>query len=191
MVTIKRVTEPSELEGIKKLQEENLKKNLTAEQAELEGFVTADYSIDFLQQLHGENPSVIAKDKERVVGYALVALPAARHQHALLADLFDAIDTIEYDNQLLRNSKYVVVGQLCIARGYRGTGLLQKMYQYYKESLMMEFDYCITDVAENNPRSLKAHQKSGFQIIATLKYGGLDWNIILWDWREHSHTAAW
>ena len=52
MITIKRVTEFSELEGIRKLQEDNLKKNLTDDEAETEGFVTAEYSIEFLKTLH-------------------------------------------------------------------------------------------------------------------------------------------
>jgi ribosomal protein S18 acetylase RimI-like enzyme len=191
MIHIKRVTDFSELEAIRALQEENLKKNLTSEQVETQGFVTAEYSIDFLRTLHAESPSVIAKDKDRVVGYALVVLPSVRHQHELLADLFNAIDRIEYNQRLLRDSKYVVVGQLCVAREYRGLGIVQKMYQYYKDSLAQDFDYCITDVAENNPRSLQAHKKSGFQIVATLQYGGLDWNIILWDWKEHNRMVVW
>jgi hypothetical protein len=191
MITIKRVSDFAELEGIRKLQEENLKKNLTPGQADSEGFVTAEYSLDFLETLHRQSPSVIAKDEDRVVGYALVVLPAVRNQHELLEDLFNAIDAIEYNHHHLQNSKYVVVGQLCVAMGYRGMGLVQKMYSHYKDCLGKDFDYCITDVAENNPRSLKAHLKSGFQTIETLKYGGMDWNIILWDWKENNHKAVW
>jgi len=44
MITITRVTTHTELEGIKKLQEENLKKNLGDQEAETEGFVTAEYT---------------------------------------------------------------------------------------------------------------------------------------------------
>ncbi len=151
MIEIKHVTDFSELEGIRKLQEDNLKKNLTAEQADAEGFVTAEYSIDFLHTLHLASPSVIAKENGRVVGYALVVLSAVRHQHDLLADLFDAIDRVEYKQRSLREANYVVVGQLCVARDYRGAGLVQKMYQYYKDSLDQDFDYCITDVAKIIP----------------------------------------
>jgi L-amino acid N-acyltransferase YncA len=37
-------------------------------------------------------------------------------------------------------------------------------------------------VAKDNPRSLKAHQKKGFQVIDSLSYGGIGWDIVLWDW---------
>lgn len=182
MVRIKLVSDFSELEGIKNLQNQNLKKNLSFADAVAEGFVTAEYSIEFLQTLHEKSPSVIAKDGNLVVGYALVALKSIRDQHELLADLFNSIDRIEYKGQLLKNSRYVVAGLLCVAKNYRGLGLVQQMYQHFKSSLSEKYDYCLTDIAENNPRSLKSHLKTGFQVVDTLHYGGIDWDIVLWDW---------
>jgi ribosomal protein S18 acetylase RimI-like enzyme len=182
MIRIKLVSDFSELEGIKSLQDQNLKKNLSGADAETEGFVTAEYSIEFLQTLHQQSPSIVAKDEDLVVGYALVALQSIRCQHDLLSDLFYSIDKIVYNNHLLKNSNYVVVGQLCVAKNYRGLGLVQQMYQHFKTSLSSKYDYCLTDIAENNPRSLKSHLKTGFQVVDTLHYGGIDWDIVLWDW---------
>lgn len=183
MIWIKLVSEFSELEGIKTLQEENLKKNLSAIEAEAEGFVTAEYSIEFLQTLHEKSPPVIAKDGSRVIGYALVAVKSIRDQHALLADLFHSIDEIVYKGRQLKNTDYVVVGQLCIAKEYRGLGLVQLMYQHFRSTLSDRFEYCLTDIAYNNPRSLKAHLKNGFIVVDTLHYGGISWDIVLWDWK--------
>jgi len=182
MIIIKRVTEFSELEGIRKLQEDNLKKNLPGDEAETEGFVTAEYSIEFLQTLHEAGPSIIATEDNLVVGYALVAAKSVRYRHELLSDLFTCIDKITYHGLPLINTKYVVVGQLCVAKNYRGLGLVHQMYQHFKKSLSGEYDYCITDVAENNLRSLKVHLKTGFQVIASFAYAGSNWDIVLWDW---------
>lgn len=77
-----------------------------------------------------------------------------------------------------------MVGQLCVAKNYRGIGLAQQMYQQFKNALAEEFDYCITDVASNNQRSLKAHIKTGFEIIDSVNYGGIGWDIVLWDWTK-------
>jgi ribosomal protein S18 acetylase RimI-like enzyme len=190
MVMIKRVTDFAELNGIKKLQEDNLKKNLSDNEAASEGFVTAEYSIEFLEMLHQGSPSVIAKDGNLVVGYALAAVKSIREHHDLLSDLFNGIDKIKYNGQLLKDCNYVVVGQLCVARNYRGQGLVQQMYQYFRISLAGEFDFCVTDVAETNPRSLKAHIKTGFQVVATLSYGGMGWSIVLWDWKNTLPSIA-
>jgi ribosomal protein S18 acetylase RimI-like enzyme len=182
MLTIKRVSTIAELAGIQKLQQINLKKNLEPAEAETEGFVLAEYTLAFLETMHRASPSVIAKNGEEVVGYALVALPAIRHQHDLLGDLFNTIDKTTYRHKLLKDAKYVVVGQLCVAKQFRGMGLVQQLYQFFKQVLEKDFDYCITDVAQDNPRSLKAHTKSGFQVVNTLVYGGVSWDIVLWDW---------
>ena len=184
MITIKRVTDHSELEGIKKLQQENLKINLTDQEAGTEGFVTAEYTMDFLKKMHRESPSIIAKDGDEVIGYALVSVKAIRHDHELLGDLFNTIDKLKYHHHLLKDSPYVVVGQLCVSKNYRGLGLVQQMYQHFKNCLSGEFDYCITDVAQDNPRSLKAHLRTGFRVLDTLQYGGLGWDIVIWDWKS-------
>ncbi len=184
MVIIKRVTDGIELDGIQQLQRKNLKHLITTEEAATQGFVTAEYSKDFFQAMHNASPSIIAKDGDLVVGYALVAIKSIRHHHDLLADLLDCIDKVKYRGVLLCDAPYVVVGQLCVAKEYRGQGLTQKMYNYFKECLAPEFDFLITDVARDNPRSLKAHIKTGFQVIDVLTYGGVSWDIVLWDWRE-------
>lgn len=182
MIEIKKVSEFSEIEGIRSLQQENLRRKLNSEEWAAEGFVTAEYSFELLKAMHDESPSIIAKDGEMVIGYALVALKSIAPRHELLNDLFNTIDKTIYNGRKLKDSSYVVVGQLCVAKGYRGLGLVQKMYQAFRDHLADRFAYCITDVARDNPRSLKAHIKTGFTVIDTLSYGGLKWDIVLWDW---------
>lgn len=182
-IIITRVSRLEELKGIQNLQRANLKKTIGEEEAEKEGFVTAEYSIELLQAMHKSNPSIIAKDGEEIVGYALVSSKAIMGQHPLLDDLFNVLDQLSFNNASLAEANaYVLVGQLCVAKGYRGLGLVQKMYQHFKDCLHHEFKYLITDVATENSRSLKAHIKTGFQVIHTIDYGGLKWDIILWDW---------
>lgn len=183
-IKICRVTEMDEMVGIKNLQALNLRKNITAEAAVAEGFLTAEYTMEYLQQLHDASPSIIAKDGENVVGYALVATKEVRNGHDLMADLFNVIDTKYYNGKCLREVNYVVVGQLCVAKDYRGQGLVKRLYDYYRVCYAAEYEYLITDVAQANVRSLNAHKKSGFIVIDTLVYGGIGWDIVLWDWRR-------
>jgi len=75
-----------------------------------------------------------------------------------------------------------VVGQLCVAKEYRGQDLVQKLYGHFRDCLSNEFSYLVTDVAKANARSLKAHKKRGFQVINELMYGGFGWDIVLWNW---------
>jgi GNAT superfamily N-acetyltransferase len=181
---IKLVTNKHELEGILQLQKANLSRLISREEAEAEGFVTAEYTLDFLQQMHAAGPSVIAVADNTVVGYALVAAPAIKGGHALLDDLFEAVDNIVFKNKRLAEQPYVLVGQLCVAKTHRRQGLAGRLYEYYKQQYSAQYEYCITDVVTSNQQSLLAHQKSGFEVIRRFSYGGDEWDIVLWDWRN-------
>lgn len=183
MIEITRVSSPSDIIGIRDLQALNLKQNISAEEAIDKGFLTAAFTIEYLQEMNVASPSIIAKVGEKVVGYALVATKAIRNGHDLLEDLFDAIDQSEYKGKLLKDVNYVVVGQLCVAKEYRGQDLVQKLYGHFRDCLSKEFTYLVTDIVQANTRSLKAHKKRGFQVINELIYGGFKWDIVLWDWK--------
>ncbi|MEY3322664.1 MAG: hypothetical protein RLZZ417_2247 [Bacteroidota bacterium] len=183
-ILIKRVSENWEIEGVKALQEENRITNISKEEKEKEGFVTASYSIELLKKMHDFEPTIIACQGNKVVGYAMVTVNELYGEHDLLDGLFDAIKQMDYKNRPLREAKVILVGQLCVAKPFRGQGLVPKMYQYFKECLIDKYDYCITDISEVNIRSIKAHEKCGFKIIHTLEYEGVKWHIVLWDWTE-------
>lgn len=182
IIDVTRVSSQSEIIGIRDLQELNLKKNISSDEAVDQGFVTASYSIEYLKEMNAASPAIIAKDGDKVVGYALVATKDTRNGHDLIESLFDAIDKSEYNGKLLRDVNYVVVGQLCVAKEYRGQDLAQKLYGHFRECLSKEFSYLVTDIAQSNSRSLKAHKKRGFQVINKLMYDGFEWDIVLWDW---------
>jgi ribosomal protein S18 acetylase RimI-like enzyme len=180
---VKLVTISEEIKAIKELQNLNLRLHISDEEAASEGFLTASYTMEYLEAMNADAPSVIAKAGDEVVGYAMVTTQTMRAGHELMADLFNTIDRTSYGGRLLCESDYVVVGQLCVAKAFRGMGLVQRMYNHFKDCYADRYEYLVTDVAQANTRSLKAHKKSGFQVIDTLTYGGIGWDIVLWDWR--------
>lgn len=182
-VDVCQVSSVEEIRMIKALQEANLGRNLSSEDSEREGFVTAEYTVEFLEILHQYCPSIIAKNcVGEVVGYALVVTRDVYGRHDLLTNLIDEIFTIEYKGRPLKGINFVLVGQLCVAKGYRGRGLVPRMYNFFKEALKANnYDCALTDVAESNPRSLKAHHKSGFSTLKTFVYEGNVWHIVILD----------
>eukprot|EP01033_Poteriospumella_lacustris_P020107 gene20107-14671_t len=182
-ITICRVSTRDELLMIRELQEANLGKNISAEDRDKEGFVTAEYSVEFLELMDQYSHSIIAKNGEGVViGYALVATRDIYGHHDLLTNLFDEVFPLSYHGKTLRDTNFVLVGQLCVAVGYRGLGLVQRMYAFYQSELKAEgYECAVTDVAESNPRSLKAHKKSGFDTLATFTYEDAVWHIVCLD----------
>ncbi|MFZ9262108.1 MAG: GNAT family N-acetyltransferase [Chitinophagaceae bacterium] len=179
MIRIQLVQTSDEILQIKALQEKNLKQNITAEEASSQGFLTASYSIEYLQEMNKAFPSVIAKDGEKVVGYAMITTHAMREGHDLINDLFNNIDRCRYRGQFLKKTAYVVVGQLCVSKEYRGMNLVTRMYDHFAEAVRGNYSYIVTDVDCDNHRSLKAHANAGFEVIDSLVYGGKKWNIVI------------
>jgi len=184
-LTITQVSNDAELEGILALQQQNLRKNITAETLATQGFVTVEHTFEILKGMHNLAPSVIAKDGDKVVGYAIVMLPDSRYEVPALEGLFAAIETIDYKGKKLSNYPYSVVGQLCVGEGYRGMGLVDKMYNHFRECLEKDYEMVITDISSKNPRSMKAHQRVGYQSVSRFfdELTGEDWDIVVWDWR--------
>lgn len=171
-----------DLELIRALQEKNLRSRLNDDESQAEGFLSAEYTLDFLKVMHDASPSIVAKDGDNLAGYALVTTRDVARQHPLLDDLVSTIDKTMYKGELLRQAAYILVGQLCVAKEYRGQNIVGKLYNKFRQQMEVQYQYCITDVASSNPRSLKAHIKAGFQVIDQLSYSGISWNIVLWDW---------
>lgn len=182
MIAVKTVTTQKELQQILALQAQNLGKNLSPNEAAVQGYVTAEYTLSFLAEMHQNTPSIIAKDGDQVVGYSLVFAPANGINHHLINDLILNINKCSYKDQQITIADYVLVGQLCVSKDYRGHSLSKSLYTEFKNTYSNNYKYCITDVASNNLRSLKAHEQMGFVVIDTLNYDNKDWKIILWDW---------
>lgn len=186
MIQLTRVTTDDDIRGILALQQANLKRNLTLEEIDSQGFVTLEHSFEVMKAMNEAEPSIIAKDGNKVIGYAIVMLPEFRNSVGKLDGLFKNLSTINYDGKLIAEYNYVVVGQVCVGLGYRGIGLFKEMYDFYRSELQGKFDCCITDISAKNVRSRKAHVKVGFEVVESFfdEHAGETWEIILWDWRQ-------
>jgi hypothetical protein len=182
MVNIKVVETPEELQGLKDLQTANLRKNVGEDIAMKEGFLTSQYSLELLQKMHETHPSIIAKENDKVVGYVIVTTKSVYGEHPELDHLFNTLDAINYKGQLLGEVNYILVGQLCVGITHRGIGLVQDMYTYYQSLHSNQYKYLVTDISQENQRSIKAHKKSGFETIGLIEQVGAGWEIVLWDW---------
>jgi GNAT superfamily N-acetyltransferase len=187
MATIlKRVTDATELAGIHALQTANLGRHLPPEEWTREGFLTSAYTPAFLVELHRHAPAVIAVDDDVVVGYALVATPTARALEPSLAGLFASIDAAVVDGTRLSARAYLVCAAVCVARDYRGLGLLAQLYARMRVDLATRYDCVITDIARENGRSLAAHRRAGFEVCSSLRYDEQTWDLVICDWARTS-----
>lgn len=192
MITYQPVSNDTELEQILTLQQQNLAVHLTPEQIQTQGFVTLVHTLPLLRKMHLQAPSIIAKDGETLAGYCLAMTKELKADIPLLIPMFDTIETLNFQDVPLKDIPYIVVGQVCVAAGYRGKGTLEGMYQAYKNTYHGQYAFAITEIAHRNKRSLQAHKKVGFQTL--LAYLSPDdhqiWEIVIWDWRENQSVVS-
>jgi hypothetical protein len=177
------VTREDELLQIHHLSQINLRQNLSVETMQAEGFVTWLYSLDLLKKMHQLAPSVIIKDGETVVAYALTTLKESKAFHPDLETMFRDLASVQYAGRPLSQYGFYCMGQICVARGYRGTGLVPMLYEKHKEIYSSEFDFILTEISTSNARSMKAHENIGFQAIYTYNDAVDEWNVVIWDWK--------
>jgi GNAT superfamily N-acetyltransferase len=183
-VQITTVSSPADVREILELQAANLPAALSPGTMAREGFVTVRHDASVLQRMNDVAPAIIAKADGRVVGYALVMLRTFAADVPILRPLFERLDDLSWRGASLRgNPRWFVMGQICIADGYRGRGIFDGMYRAMAERYAALFDFTVTEVAARNTRSLRAHARVGFQTLHVYPdvTTGEEWHVIALD----------
>jgi len=177
------VTTENELLQIHRLNQQNLKQNLDKKTKQREGFVTWLYTLDLLKKMHELSPSVIVKDEDKVVAYALTTLKESQTFHTDLETMFRNLESVQYKNRLLSFYRFYCMGQICVAKEYRSKGVVSMLYQKHREIYSAQYDFILTEISTGNLRSLKAHEKTGFETIYTYSDAMDEWNVVVWNWK--------
>lgn len=177
------VTTNVELQQILELQQQNLPKNISGEELTSRGFVTFQHDLDILKQFHELAPSVIVKDSDKVIAYALTVVNEARYIFPPMDSMFKLLETLEWKNHPFSSYRYYEMGQVCVAKEYRGQGVFEMLYQQHKNSYSSKYDLLVTKISTSNRRSLRAHEKMGFKTITVDKDELDEWNVVAWDWQ--------
>jgi GNAT superfamily N-acetyltransferase len=179
------ILQQREILALLALQRDNLKQNLDAQTVERQGFVSFVYDeLTIVGMMEGA-PQIVARDGDKLVGYALSTTREYGLGIALMQPLITLCDTLTYNDTPLSTSRYYIMGQVCIREGYRSIGIFDALYAGHKQYLSARYNYLITEVADDNKRSLAAHRRVGFKTIHEYfdKEGEKHWHVVLWDFK--------
>lgn len=180
-ITFETASTDEQLEQILALQRANLFSRLSEKKQTEQGFVYAEHTLALLQRMASELPQVIASSDGMVVGYNLAMPVSMREEMPRLVPMFEEFDRCEYKGRPLPSYRYMVGGQVCVAKDFRGHGLLSRLYHETRDRLQPGFQLCVTEVAARNSRALQAHQKMGFEVVSTYHDGTDLWKVVVWD----------
>jgi hypothetical protein len=177
-----RLAKRGDLGGVLDLQAAN---HRDVASAAADGFVTVRHTREDLAAMHALAPSVVSVDDEtdprsrsvddddggRVLGYALVMLRESRELLPILEPMFARLDAMRLGN-------YYLMGQVCVAAAHRGTGMFGALYDGHAEHYGPKYDLIVTEIATRNVRSMRAHEKVGFEVIDVYEDEVESWSIV-------------
>jgi ribosomal protein S18 acetylase RimI-like enzyme len=183
MLLSKAVDTTAELQQILNLQQKYLAGHNSLAEEKEQGFVTVHHTLQKLQQMHALAPSVIVKDGDDVIAYALVMLTDAAGLIPELASMFQMLGNISYNHQPLSTYRYYVMGQICVDKAYRGQGVFEMLYAKHKDLMKDNYDFVVTEIATRNTRSIRAHEKAGFKLLHRFTDEREEWDVVIWNWK--------
>jgi GNAT superfamily N-acetyltransferase len=172
----------ADVRAIHELQAANLAAALEPDEIASQGFVTVRHELAVLQRMNEVAPAIVAKDGDRVVAYALVMPREFAADVPILKPLFETLETLSWKGVSLRvNPRWFVMGQICVAKAYRGSGIFDGLYRAMAEVCRDRYDFVVTEVAARNGRSLRAHARIGFQTLHVYADAttGEQWHVIV------------
>jgi len=168
-------------EQILQLQKQNLFSAISEEQQAQQGFVFAEHTVPLLKMMAAHLPQVIAVSNGKVVGYNLAVPVSMKNEMPSLVPMFTEFERSQYKGRLLTTYQFIVGGQVCVAKDFRGQELLRRLYHKTRNRLPPGYQLCVTEVAARNSISLKAHQKMGFEVVSTYHDSKELWKVMVWD----------
>lgn len=169
------VKHDGELQQILDLQQKNLARNLPPAEVASQGFVTVEHTLDVLRRMHALSPSIVAREGDALAGYALVMPVECRVFIPVLIPMFERLDALNVE-------RYYVMGQVCVAKEFRGQGVFDLLYQAHRKHLRAAYDRVVTEVATRNTRSMRAHERVGFTLLERFRDATDEWALLGWDW---------
>lgn len=181
MIETMLVAGRGDLEDIVALQRANHRDHVPADVARAQGFVTAAHTVAMLEAMHALAPSVIARAGAELAGYALVMPVEARAIVPILDPMFRVLETLTWRGRPLAEQAYYVMGQICVAEAYRGQGVVPAMYREHRAQYAGRYRACVTEIATRNTRSMRAHERVGFETIHVYADATDEWAVVAWD----------
>lgn len=174
MIQYTKALTSEDLNQILELQKMNLPKGLSDEEKLKEGFVTAYHTFEILKEMNDACAHTLAKLDDKVIGYALSMTKGFGNKIEVLKPMFDEI------SKVVTKDDFIVMGQICIDKNFRGKGVFRGLYNYMRTSVCQGvFNRIITEIDTNNIRSINAHKAIGFEDLFDYKSGDNNWRVVV------------
>jgi len=179
---ILKIAELKDIEAIlnlhKKYQIDSIK-----EEDKADGFVTTAFSKEQLADIINQEQGIfIAIEDKEVLGYVMSASWQYWDKWPMFAYMIKDLPNLYYMGEQLSIDNSYQYGPVCIDKSVRGSGLLQKLFNYSLDSMSKRYPILVTFVNKINPRSMNAHKnKLGLEVIQDFEFNNNQYTQLVYD----------
>jgi predicted GNAT superfamily acetyltransferase len=149
---------PRDYAAILNLQSANYIANLSAHERE-QGFLSAQFTLEQTAQIAEDLGTIVAVIDDQIVGFVCASRNESETGSPVVAKMLESYDRMIFEGRALKSFRSYIYGPVCLARDFRGRGLLRGLYQAQKKDLAGQFEIGVAFVSRSNPHSLETHVK--------------------------------
>jgi hypothetical protein len=143
-----------------------------AEDDKKDGFVTTGFTPEELKAIIEQEQGIfIAVEDDTVLGYVMSASWQFWSKWPMFVHMIKDLPKLNYLGQPLSVDNSYQYGPVCIDKSVRGSGLLEKLFDFALESMSKRYPILVTFVNVINERSYAAHKrKLGLDVIQEFEF---------------------
>ena len=148
-----------------------------------DGFITTAFTKEQMVDLITlEQGLFIAVENNRLVAYVMSASWKFWSRWPMFAFMMEDLPNLEYLGQKLSVQNSYQYGPVCVDKEYRGSGVLEKLFDFARENMAKRFPILVTFINKINPRSYEAHTKKlKLEVIKEFSYNNNNYYELVYD----------
>ncbi|RYM34199.1 GNAT family acetyltransferase [Brumimicrobium glaciale] len=166
-----RLGASNDIDGILSLQEKYLYRNLN-EFERKKGFVTTPFTTAQIEEIILQNGMFVAiNDTHKVIAYAFAGSWKYFEQWEIFNYMVSRFPDLTFKGNKITTKNSFQYGPVCIDEKYRGSGLLNQLFEEMRVELLKKYPISITFINNINKISESAHtRKLGWETIDEFKF---------------------
>ena len=173
----------ADFDSVVALSTANLATNLSDEQKR-DGFLSVGWTAEQYAAMNDDLAVIIAVQDKVVKAFLCASTVQFNLPFDLPKAMIDQFPHAMYDGKPLTEWRAFIGGPVCVDASLRGQGILEKLYACLYEMVAPQYDLAIVFVSTTNPRSIKAHEKVGMQVVDEFEFNSR--RLVIMAGRTHS-----
>ena len=175
----------AQIEDIEKVLELHFKYQIDSinEEDKKDGFITTAFTKEqMIDLITLEQGLFIAVVDEKVVAYVMSASWNFWSRWPMFAFMVEDLPNLEYLGQKLSVKNSYQYGPVCVDKEYRGSGVLEKIFEFARQNMVKRFPILVTFINKINQRSFEAHTKKlKLGVIKEFSYNNNNYYELVYD----------